>query len=84
MTKFGDNPDPTEMNSPEKKKYSKILFDRADVVMGYVNQAMNRLVKVNDDIQQTIKEANDVQKLHDDTLAEVDAGLDAKMQEVIL
>ena len=52
--------------------------------MGYVHQAMNRLLKVNGDIQQTIKEANDMQKLHDDTLAEVDAGLDAKIQEVIL
>ncbi len=37
LTRFGDNPDPTEMNSPEKKKYSKILFDRSDVIMGNVS-----------------------------------------------
>lgn len=43
LTRFGDNPNPAEMNSPEKRHYSKILFAKSNDVMGFVNQAMARV-----------------------------------------
>jgi hypothetical protein len=33
LSKYGENPDPAEMTSPEKRKYKEILFARSDIVL---------------------------------------------------
>jgi hypothetical protein len=50
LSKFGENPDPCLMDSPEKRKYSQIVFARSNAVQGMVRAAMKRVSEVKGDI----------------------------------
>jgi hypothetical protein len=42
------------MNSPEKRKFGEILICKNSEVLNRVSQALNQVVKVRNDIKQTI------------------------------
>lgn len=51
LSRFGDDPNPDDMNSPEKRKFGEILICKNSEVLNRVSQALNQVVKVRNDIK---------------------------------
>jgi hypothetical protein len=64
LAKYGDNPDPNIMTSPEKRKYKEILFARSDEVLGRVAEAAIQVRKVKEEIQTAIDETVHIRENH--------------------
>lgn len=43
LTKFGDDPNPDDMNSPEKRKFGEVLMGKNIEVLSRVSQALNQV-----------------------------------------
>jgi len=75
LSKYGDDPDPALMTSPEKRKYREVLYEKSREVIKRVDAAMKYCQKTHELVKLGLEDTQKIIQHHKDETARREAGI---------